>query len=99
MGCFMDKFEEMMQKMQKMSDAEKKTMLDGVKPKCVCMKCPTYNDCMKGKHEVLFCATGKTGCSPTKKACICPTCPVTPMMGLKNMYYCISGSEQEQRKK
>jgi hypothetical protein len=94
----MDKFEEMMQKMQKMSAAEKKEMLDGVKPKCICMKCPTYNDCMKGKQEALFCATGKTGCSPTKKACICRTCPVTPIMGLKNMHYCIGGSEQELRK-
>ena len=94
----MDKFEEILQKMQKMSPAEKKAMLDSARPKCTCMKCPTYNDCMKGKGEVLFCATGKTGCSPTKKACICPTCPVTPMMGLKNMHYCIRGSEQELRK-
>jgi len=88
-----------MQKMQKMSAAERNAMLDSVKPTCTCPKCPTYDTCMKGKGEVLFCASGKTGCSPTKKACICPTCPVTPMMGLKNMHYCIRGSEQELRKK
>ena len=93
-----DKFEEMMQAMQKMSDAEQKAALDGARMKCICMECPTSNDCMKEKNELLFCATGKTGCALVKKECICPECPVTPMMGLKNMYYCIDGSEREIRK-
>ena len=36
----MDKFEEMMQKMQKMSPAEKKAMLDSVKPRLYLYEMP-----------------------------------------------------------
>ena len=51
-----DKFEEMMQAMQKMSDAEQKAALDGARMKCICMECPTSNDCMKEKNEsVVLC--------------------------------------------
>jgi len=93
----MDKFEEMAAKMAKMSEAEMKKTVSGLMAKCICGKCPTYNDCMKGKKEGLFCALGKTGCAVTKKACLCPTCPVTPQMGLSHGYYCIKGSEKEIR--
>jgi len=88
-----------MQGMQEMSVAERNAALDSARMKCICMECPTSNDCMKKKGELLFCATGKTGCAPVKTDCICPTCPVTPLMGLKNMYYCIDGSELEIRKR
>jgi hypothetical protein len=94
----MDKFEEMLQKMQKMTDTDRKQMIDKAKGMCICGKCPTYNDCMKGKTEFLFCITGKSSCTTTKKACICPTCPLTPMIGLKFAYYCVNGSERELRK-
>jgi hypothetical protein len=94
----MDKFAEMLQKMQQMSDAERKATLDAARAKCICTKCLTYNECMKGKQDALFCVTGKTGCAPVKKGCICVTCPVTPMMGLKNALYCTRGSEKEIRK-
>ena len=93
----MDRFEEMAQKMAKMPEAELTKTVSSLMTKCICGKCPTYNDCMKGKKESLFCALGKTGCAATKKACLCPTCPVTPEMGLKHGYYCMKGSEKEIR--
>ncbi|WAC05055.1 MAG: DUF2769 domain-containing protein [Methanoregula sp.] len=93
----MDKFEEMMQKMAKMTDAERTMMMDKNKVLCICGKCPTYNDCAKEKTEILYCVTGKSACTLSKTGCICPACPITPMLGLKHAYYCTNGSEPELR--
>ena len=93
----MDKFEEMVQNTTKMTDAER-TMMDKNKELCIWGRCPTYNDCAKGKRELLYCATGKSACTLTKNACICPTCPITPMIELKHAYYCTNGSQRELRK-
>jgi hypothetical protein len=93
----MDTFEEMASNMARMSGAELAKTVSSLMARCICGKCPVYNDCMKGRNEALFCALGKTGCAVTKKACLCPACPVTPAMGLKHGYYCIKGSEKEIR--
>ena len=95
--CWVDKFEEMMQIMMKMTDTERTMMMDKNKAMCVCGKCPTYNDCAKAKTELLYCATGKSACTLSKTGCICPACPITPMLGLKQAYYCTNGSERELR--
>jgi hypothetical protein len=66
--------------------------------KCICEPCPTYNECMRAGDELLFCVTGKSPtCTFDKKGCVCPTCPLKPVLGLKKAYYCIRGSEQEQK--
>ena len=96
-GVRMDAFEEMAATMAGMSEVELKKTVSSLMAKCICGKCPTYNDCMKNKKEALFCALGKSACAITKKACLCPTCPVTAMLGLKHGYYCIKGSEKELR--
>jgi len=93
----MDTFEEMAQKMAGMPEDELKKTVSSLIARCICGKCPTYNDCMKGKKEALFCALGKSACAAVKKACLCPTCPVTPALGLKHGYYCLKGSEKEIR--
>ena len=64
---------------------------------CTCGKCPTYHECTKENIETMFCSVGKISCTLTKKACLCPTRPVTPIIGLSQGYYCMSGSEKEQR--
>jgi hypothetical protein len=97
-GAFMGKFEGMMQKMQNMSNGERKQMMDKNRALCLCSGCPTYFDCMRETMEALFCLTDKSTCTITKKACICPTCPVTPLMGLSHGYDCASGSEKEVQK-
>jgi Protein of unknown function (DUF2769) len=93
----MDKFSEMMQKMMAMSEADRTAMIEKNKAICICGRCPSYDNCAKGKKELLFCATGRSACRLTKNTCICPYCPVTPMIGLTHEYYCIIGSESEQR--
>jgi hypothetical protein len=95
----MDTFEEIMQKMASMSDAERREVMEKNQARCVCAKCPTYDDCSKGKGELLYCVTGKSSCTLSKTGCICPTCPVTQEIGLKHAYYCTAGSESEIRKK
>lgn len=56
--------------------------------KCVCGKCPSYNECMKKSKEGLFCARGKSSCEYDKKGCICGGCPVSIENKLKGGYYC-----------
>ena len=51
--CCVDKFEEMVQNTMKMTDAERTMMMDKNKALCICGRCPTYNDCAKGKMELL----------------------------------------------
>lgn len=93
----MDKFMEMAKKMEQMSPEEKKQMMMKNRSMCICAGCPTYTSCMKEKNELLFCSTGKSACTVEMKGCLCPTCPVTGMMGLSHAYYCAKGSEKEQR--
>jgi hypothetical protein len=95
----MDKFEEAMQKMEKAGDDEQKKMREQLKGICRCPGCPTYNSCMRENSERLFCLLGNSTCSVIKKACLCPTCPVTPKMGLTMTFYCAEGSETRRRKK
>ena len=62
--------------------------------KCVCPKCPSYNDCAKGKNEALYCAqdVGKSACEYNMNGCICMDCPVHKENNLDAGYYCIHGS-------
>jgi hypothetical protein len=70
---------------------------------CICPGCPTYVDCSKqGKtKEKAFCMpyVGKSKCITKEKGCICGACPVKAKLKLKNFYFCIKGSEEQQNKK
>lgn len=61
--------------------------------KCPCPNCPSYNECAKGKIELLYCAeeTGKSACQYKMNGCICGGCPVHRDNGLKAGYYCLNG--------
>ena len=75
-----------------------KNVIEENRGKCICEPCPTYNECMRADESLLFCVTGKAvNCTFDKKGCLCPTCPVTKILGLKKAYYCIKGTEQDQR--
>ena len=93
----MDKFIEMAKKIEQMSPDEKKQAMMKNRSMCICGGCPSYNSCMKEKDELLYCSMGKSACTIEMKGCICPTCPVTSMMGLTHAYYCAKGSEKELR--
>ncbi|MHA1410329.1 MAG: DUF2769 domain-containing protein [Candidatus Odinarchaeia archaeon] len=94
----MDKFEETMSKMATMTPEQAKLAMQENMKLCTCPQCPSYNNCAKDNNELLYCATGKSPtCITDEAGCICPSCPVTPKMGLKNLYYCTRGSEKEIR--
>jgi len=93
-----DRFPDMLQKMEQMSPDERQKTLDEDRADCICGECPTYHLCMAERQELLFCLAGATACTVVKRVCLCPTCPVTSRMGLSHGYYCARGSEKEIRK-
>jgi hypothetical protein len=97
-GRQMDTFEEFEKNVAAMDPARREKILAEQKDRCVCGRCPTYNECMREKGEIFYCITGRSPvCTFEKKACICPICPVTTALGLRKAYFCIRGSEQDQR--
>lgn len=62
---------------------------------CICGMCPTYVEC---KEEIAFCLSmvGISKRIKIEKGCLCPGCPVHEKMGLKRVYYCIRGNENDQ---
>ncbi len=94
----MDTFGEFSKKIAGSDSAARAGELGRLRALCACRECPTYNECMREKDELLFCFGGKSlSCTFEKKGCLCPTCPVTGLAGLSKVYFCIRGSEQEQR--
>ncbi len=59
--------------------------------RCLCPGCPTYDDCMRGKDQRLYCARGRTDCDPAANGCICGECPVWASYGLGSYYHCTGG--------
>ncbi|MGD1061574.1 MAG: DUF2769 domain-containing protein [Methanomassiliicoccales archaeon] len=68
--------------------------------KCDCPGCPTFNSCAGDKGERVYCLAGKSA-SCVKESdmsgCICPGCPVQDEFRFEKMYYCIYGSNKEQK--
>lgn len=62
--------------------------------KCICMNCPTHNECMKKGMEGLFCARGKAKCELKRQGCICGECPLSSEYQLSNTYYCDIGAAE-----
>lgn len=94
----MDKFEQAMQHMAKMSQQEITNMIESNKKLCICPECPTYNNCARKQNELLYCIVGKSPSCITKQVeCICPTCPITEQLGLTRTFFCMKGTEKEQR--
>jgi hypothetical protein len=93
----MDKFEQMM---SQMTEKERMKAMEANKALCICPSCPTYNECAQKKGELFYCAMGKSPTCITKElGCICPACPITEKLGLTHEYFCIKGTEKEQREK
>jgi len=94
----MDKFEQAMQQMAQMTQEDMIKMVESKKKLCICDGCPTYNDCARENKELLYCALGKSQMCVTEESdCICPDCPLTEQMGLRNQFFCTRDSEKEQR--
>ncbi|MDD1694640.1 MAG: DUF2769 domain-containing protein [Methanoregula sp.] len=79
-------------------DTARQDIIDANRKECICGPCPSYTECMRAGEELLFCVAGKSpDCIFEKKGCLCPTCPVTQVLGLKKAYYCIRGTQEEQK--
>lgn len=59
--------------------------------KCICMKYPTHNVCMKEKMEGFFCSKGKATCELKEMGCICADCALWAEYKLNVPYYCVNG--------
>jgi Protein of unknown function (DUF2769) len=96
----MDKFEEKLNQLNKMSEDEKNKEILVMKDDCICPVCPTYNICAKNSDEMLFCVIGKSNeCITKERGCMCPTCPFARKysIGIQHNFYCIRDSEMEQK--
>ncbi len=61
--------------------------------KCICPTCPTYNDCMREKEQLLFCSRDASDCVPKAASCLCGDCAVWAKYELVTLYFCIDGAE------
>jgi hypothetical protein len=94
----MDKFEQAMVNMAKMSPQEGRKVLEAVRGKCICGQCPTYTAAAGASGEGFFCGTGKSfGHITTEVNCMCAGCPNRTDLGLKYGFYCTHGSEKALR--
>jgi hypothetical protein len=62
--------------------------------KCICGGCPSYDDCMGGKAETLYCARAKSECEVERNGCLCGACPLASEFSLDKMYYCETGAAE-----
>jgi len=98
----MDKFEEMLNELEEMSEEDKNKLLDTMKKDCMCPICPSYNECAKEAEELLFCVVGKSkNCITKERGCMCPTCPFAHEYGIGVKYnlYCTRDCEIRHRSK
>jgi hypothetical protein len=58
---------------------------------CICRGCPSYDDCMRGNNEILYCAREKSACEVSRDGCLCNECPLTSEFNLDQLFYCITG--------
>jgi hypothetical protein len=94
----MDKFEQTMMNMARMSPQEGMKMLQAVKGTCICGQCPTYTPAARASGEGFFCGTGKSfGHITTEVNCMCGKCPNKADLGLKYGFFCMKGSEKALR--
>lgn len=96
----MDKFEQLLDDVGKMSESEQNKAIENYKESCICNTCPTWTQCAESANEKLFCVTGKSeNCITELKGCMCPTCPLAESLdvGKERNTYCMNGSEMEQR--
>jgi hypothetical protein len=87
-------FEQNMQAMSKMSQAEMQVKIKELDKICICGKCPTYVG--TGEKKLTFCAIGKSTIIKKDKGCLCPGCPVQKTLSLRWDRYCLKGSGMDQ---
>ncbi|MGB8216810.1 MAG: DUF2769 domain-containing protein [Candidatus Methanoperedens sp.] len=87
-------FEQNMEAMSKLSQAQMQAQIKELDKICICGKCPTYIG--TGEKKLTFCAIGKSAVIKKDKGCLCPTCPVQKNLSLRWDRYCLKGSGMQQ---
>jgi aldose sugar dehydrogenase len=59
--------------------------------RCICARCPTYNECTRKGKELLYCFEGKSSCKLERYGCVCGSCPVQKSGGFMGAYFCVTG--------
>lgn len=94
----MDKFDETVQSLKDLGPEDRKSKLQVFADKCRCPVCPSYTECAKNDNEGIFCLQGNSfKCIGRINGCNCPTCVVKQDLSMKDMMYCMKGSEFENR--
>jgi hypothetical protein len=78
-GCYIET------KARRVADTEENAKI------CACPLCPTYDECMKGRGELLYCARASSDCEVVRKGCVCGQCTVAVRARLSLNYYCANG--------
>ena len=65
---------------------------------CLCPACPSWVGCRENGGYCLS-KIGASSCITEESGCICGGCEAHNMLGLSTVYYCIRGSEKEQKGK
>jgi hypothetical protein len=96
----MDKFEDLINRLNEMSEDAKNEEIKKLEADCVCPVCPTYDECARKSGDNIFCIKGICSCINQEKGCMCPTCPFAAKykVGVFHNFYCIRGNELEQLK-
>ncbi|CAJ38064.1 DUF2769 domain-containing protein [Methanocella arvoryzae] len=94
----MDKFDETVQSLKDLGPEDRKSKLQTFANECKCPVCPSYTECAKNDNEGIFCLQGNSfRCIGQINGCNCPACGVKQGLGMKDMMYCMKGSEFETR--
>lgn len=95
----MEKWEQMMARMQSMSDEDKKKDMMEKRKMCQCQGCPTHNECVagKGRAGLLLTDGRKEHLRPDHQRLHVPELPRLGADGLLYSYYCELGNEKTQR--
>jgi hypothetical protein len=96
----MPKFTKLLEKLRMSSEEDRSQYVFENQNLCVCRTCRSYNSCAEKNKEVLFCLDGESPtCIKEAKGCYCHRCPFHFKAGLMNGFFCLRGSEEEQRTK
>ncbi len=94
----MDAYDRKLPEFSDGSGRDRARVITPLKTLCNCPQCPTHTECAKKAMETLFCVTGRSFiCMSEDRGCLCPVCPVASQLGLTRDFFCLRGSEAEQR--
>jgi len=80
--------------------AQMEKRLKEVESMCICGNCPTYLGLGEEDDYIVYCfpTRGKSKKIENEVSCICEDCPVYEEMNFTGDFFCIRGTEEQQKK-